>query len=366
MIASRRSFLLVAAFLTACNDPAGLFKDAPQEPAFARGLSPIGGELLPTLGGAFSEARAVNDAGVVVGFSTDNTGTLIAVRWTRAASGSWNITPIAGPDSRAFAINGNGVAVGVRAGNAKLWPATGPEIDLGPGYPGGINSAESVVGYRIDPVFRETAVVWSRPITGWDPSAGNASRDLPFFPGGTGQSQAFAINDAGIIAGAVGVSTATSSYYAVRWDPAAGDQWADPAALAGAESFSSTTGRAINDNAQPDFAGHVRACQQFCSAFGIFWPSGGSPTNLEPFFGGGFGWVEGMNNAQRTVGFRSDPRHGDRAFVWWPGQTSIQQLAGSHGYSNTHAYDINNATPAQAVGYGRKGSGSVAIVWTIP
>ena len=365
MIASRRPFLLVAAFLTACNDPTGVLKDAPQEPAFARGLSPIGGELLPTLGGPFSEARAVNDAGIVVGFSTDNAGVLYAVRWTRAGTASWSISPIAGPDSRAFAISGNGVAVGVRAGNAKLWPATGGEIDLGPGHPGGINSAESIVGYRIDPVFRETAVVWSRPITGWDLAAGNASRDLPLFPGGTRQSQAFAINDAGIIAGSVGVSTATSSYYAVRWDPV-GDQWAEPAALAGAESFSSTTGRAINDNPQPDFAGHVRACQQICSAFGIFWPGGGSPTSLEPFFGGGSGWVEGINNAQRTVGFRFDPRRGNRAFVWSPGQTSVQQLAGPQGYSNTQAYDINNAIPAQAVGYGQKGSSSVAIVWTIP
>ena len=118
--------------------------------------------------------------------------------------------------------------------------------------------------------------------------------------------------------------------------------------------------------AQPDFAGHVRTCQQFCSAFGIFWPSGSSPTSLEPVFGGGSGLVEGVNNAQRTVGFRFDPQHGNRAFVWWPGLTSIQQLGGSRGYSNTQAYDINNLSPAQAVGYGQSANGSRAIVWTIP
>lgn len=362
MIAPHRSLLFVAVLMAGCNDPTGVVNEPPAEPAFAKGGSGNTSVLLPTLGGTFSEARAVNDGGVVVGFSTDNSGTFFAVRWTRTLSGSWSVTSIAGADSRAFAINANGAAVGVRAQRGKLWPAAGGEIDLGPGNPGGINSDETVIGYRTDPVLHETAVVWRKPGTGW--AAENPSQDLPPFSGGaTGRSQAFAINDAGVISGSIGVSTATSSFYAVRWDPV-GDQWGEPTALPGTESFSSTTGRAINDNA--DIAGHVRECQQFCSAVGIFWPIGSSPTNLESFFGSGSGWVEGINNAQRLVGFHTT-RNGRSAFVWWPGRTSLQDLGGPGGYGNTWAHDINNLSPAQAVGngYGPNPSRTRAIVWTI-
>lgn len=367
MIARNLAFPFIAVLITACSDPIAMVKEPSEDAAFAKGgSSGITAVLLPTLGG-FGDARAVNDGGVVVGTSSDNTGASFAVRWTRTTSGSWGVASIAGPGAQAFAVNANGTVVGVRAGRAKLWPAGGgAEIDLGPGSPAGINSAETVVGYRIDPILGETAVVWRRPAAGWNTPGENASQDLPAYSGGTGQSQAFAINEAGIISGVVGVTTATSSYYAVRWDPA-GDQWTAPAALSGAESRRSTTARAINDNLQPDFAGHVTPCATTpCSSVGIFWPEGNSPTNLEPLFAGGSGWVDGLNNAHRGVGFRFDPRHGDRAFVWSPGQTSLQLLPSPGRYSNTIAYDINNANPAQAVGTGRSMRGSSAIVWAIP
>jgi hypothetical protein len=368
MTACSKSLLLVAVLIAACDQPTGVSKSPPEELAFARSGG-VTSALLPSLGGASSVAYAINDVAVAVGSSTDLTGTSYAVRWTPTASG-WTVAAIAGAGSRAVAINVNGAAVGLRDGRGKLWPAGGGEIDLGAGVPSGINSAETVVGVRNpNPLSEasERAVVWRKPISGWNLSTVNASQDLPSLPGGTGEISANAINDAGVIAGVAGVSTATSAYYAVRWDPA-GDGWTDPAALPGTASFSSTTARAITDNPQPDFAGHVRTCQEFCSAFGIFWPNGGSPTNLEPFFGGGSGWVQGLNNAQRAVGFRFDPRHGDRAFVWSPGQTSIQLLRGPSGYSTTQAYDINNRTPAQAVGsgYGPNPSRTRAIVWTIP
>jgi len=321
--------------------------------------------LLPRLGGNSSQARAVNDAGVVVGFSTDNTSAVIfAVRWTATPSGSWSITQIAGPDSYAVAVNENGAAVGVRAGRAKLWPATGGEIDLGPHLPFGINSAETVVGARIPNTganSSQRAVIWRKPTAGWALSSENAPQDLPSFPGGSGETVARAINDAGVIAGWAGVSTPTSIFYAVRWDPV-GDQWAQAAALSGIGSFSSTSGRAINENAE--IAGHVRACLLSCSSVGIFWPTGSSGTSLEPFFGGGSGFVEGVNNAQRAVGVW-DTQSGRFAYLWWPGQTLLKVLSGPSNW-NTGAYDINNQSPAQAVGFGLGTNGSRAIVWTIP
>lgn len=362
MILRSRSLLLVAVLIAACNDSTGVLKSPPEELAFARGGSGITGALLPSLGGASSVAYAVNDAGVAVGYSTDAAGTAYAVRWTPTSSG-WIIAAIAGAGSQALAVNASGVAVGVIAGVAKLWREGADEIDLGPGKPSGINSDETVVGVR-NPGTSERAIVWRKPVAGWNPSAMNPSQDLPPFPGGTGELSAKAINDAGVIAGVAGVSTATSAYYAVRWDPV-GDQWAQPAALPGIESSWATAGRAINDNA--DMGGHVRECLTPCSAVGIFWPSGSFGTSLAPFFGDDAGWVSGMNNAQRVVGTRFDRRQGQRAFVWWPDRTSTQGLGGPGGYSATEAFDINNQSPAKAVGYGYgpNPSKSRAIVWTI-
>lgn len=367
MIPRHHSVLFVAVLIAACNEPTGVLKSPPTDLAFVRGGGGITGALLPTLGGASSVAYAVNDVGVAVGYSSDVTGTLYAVRWTPTSSG-WTIAAIAGAGSQALAVNMNGAAVGLRDGVAKLWPATGGEIDLGPGKPSGINSAETVVGVRNPNPLTESsqrAVAWRKPNTGWDVSIVNASQDLPPFPGGTGETGAKAINDAGVIAGVAGVSTSTSAYYAVRWDPV-GEQWAEPAALPGTESPWATAGRAINDNA--DMGGHVRECLAQCSAVGIFWPNGSVGTSLAPFFGDDAGWVSGMNNDRRVVGSRFDRRLGQRAFVWWPGRTSTQELGGPRGYSATEAFDINNQSPAQAVGYGYGANPGKrrAIIWTIP
>lgn len=324
--------------------------------------------LLPTLGGSASVAYAINDAGVVVGYSTDNTdATPFAVRWTRTSNGTWSVTPIAASDSWALRINVNGTVVGMRAGRVKLWPATGGEIDLGTGEPNGINASETVVGIRRNPSDPEEqhALVWRKPTTGWDPLVTAASQDLPPFPGGTGWTSAKAINDAGVIAGTVGVSTATSTYYAVRWNPS-GDQWAQPIAFPGTGTFDVTAARAINDNPQADIAGGARSCFS-CLSFGMLWASGSSGTSLESSWGGGGpGYIDGINNDRRVVGTRDAATSSEqRAFVWWPGRTSIHVLA-SPGYTYTWAYDINNLNPAQAVGYGLDANGSRAIVWTIP
>ena len=330
--------------------------------------SNVASVLLPTLGGSFSVAYAINDGGVVVGYSTDNSdATPFAVRWTPTSSGSWSITPIAAADSWALRINVNGTAVGMRAGRVKLWPATGGELDLGTGEPNGINGAETVVGIRRNPndPGEQHALVWRKPSTGWDPLATHAPQDLPLFPGGTGWTSAKAINDAGIIAGTVGVSTGTSTYYAVRWDPV-GDLWAQPIALPGTGGFDVTAARAINDKPQADLAGGARKCFS-CLSFGMAWLGGSAGTSLESSWGGGGpGFVDGINNAQRVVGTRDAATSSEQhAFVWWPGRTSVHVLA-HPGYTYTWAYDINNLSPAQAVGYGLDANGTRAIVWTIP
>jgi uncharacterized membrane protein len=76
-----------------------------------------GAILLPRLGsGLFSGATAVNDTGVVAGFSDDATGTTKAARWTVSggfASAATELLPIAGGGySAAFGVDANGDVVG--------------------------------------------------------------------------------------------------------------------------------------------------------------------------------------------------------------------------------------------------------------
>jgi probable HAF family extracellular repeat protein len=88
---------------------------------------------LPTLGGS-SQARAINDNGVIVGQSGG-----LPVRWTRNSDtpGGWNITPISSSGWIALAVNRAGAAVGYGPSAipgqhaAMLWPEAGGEIALG-------------------------------------------------------------------------------------------------------------------------------------------------------------------------------------------------------------------------------------------
>lgn len=322
--------------------------------------------FLPTLGGTWGEASAINDHGVVVGWSADNTDMYgVAVRWTRTSTSAWNVVQIAEPQSRAVAVNANGTAVGVRGDRVKLWPIGGGEIDLGPGEPSGINDAETVIGMVGTSGNPQDlrAVVWRKPSGGWNLLGVNPSQNLPALSGA--RTVARAINNAGVIAGNVSLATGSGSYYAVRWEPL-GDEWSQPIRLSGTDGFYGTAGRAINNAPQADIAGSSLTCEQ-CLGFGAFWPSGGSATSLESVWGGGgVGFVWGISDTRRVVGSRgSNYFEQQRAFVWWPGQASVQEL-GVPGYVYTRAFDINNLTPAQAVGSAENSGGKRAIVWMIP
>lgn len=86
--------------------------------------------------------------------------------------------------------------------------------------------------------------------------------------------------------------------------------------------------------------------------------------NARPFFEAASGAVEGINNDHRGVGF-TETLTGRRGFAWSPGQVSLQVFRGPRGYDDTWAFDINNASPAQAVGYAAGDNRSRAIVWTV-
>ncbi len=162
---------------------------------------------LGTLGLERSEARAINNAGQIVGSSVPVTGGQHAVRWENGT-----ITDL-GP-GEAHDINEAGQIVGYRVTDtgehiAVLWQG-GTVTDLGPGEALGINEVGQIVGYTgYTPGFPHSsaAVIWENGIM----------TELETLGGGW--SLAAEINDAGQIVGYA--SNARSAGRAVRWEDGA-------------------------------------------------------------------------------------------------------------------------------------------------
>jgi probable HAF family extracellular repeat protein len=121
-------------------------------------------------GDSESVAYAINDSGVIVGYSLNrDTGFERAVKWQRDSGGQWQITPLGtlgGNWSIAWDVNNNGVIVGTSQIAAGQYHGfilqNGTMTDLGtPGFPStgsyseawGLNNAGHVVGYAYRPLF---------------------------------------------------------------------------------------------------------------------------------------------------------------------------------------------------------------------
>lgn len=160
---------------------------------------------LGSIGGSFSQAWAINNAGVIVGEAADASNVFRAFRYTDA-DGMVAMETLGGFADAARAVNASGVAAGYASANgtslfhAARWSASGAITDLGTlggmlsaAY--GINSTGDIVGWSLDSANQNRAFLYSN----------GAMVDLnTLLPAGSGWTltHAYAINDAGVIVGA--------------------------------------------------------------------------------------------------------------------------------------------------------------------
>lgn len=160
---------------------------------------------LGTLGGLFSQAWAINNAGVIVGEAADASNFSRAFRYTDA-DGMVAMETLGGFFDAARAVNASGVAAGYASApsssmwRAARWSASGAITDLGTlggmvsaAY--GINDNGDIVGWSTDSANQSRAFLYSNGVM----------VDLnTLLPAGSGWTltHAYAINDAGVIVGA--------------------------------------------------------------------------------------------------------------------------------------------------------------------
>ena len=167
------AILAMCTAATACSDRS----EPPTMPGVAQAtLSQATGAtvtILPNLGGGFTAAADINDAGQVVGWSVDGTATRRAFLWTES-DGMKDLGTLGGTTSEATAINAAGQVVGfsetaARRLHAFLWTPERGMQDLGTLGDAGsiasaINNRGEVVGYtfaQIGETFENHALLWT-------------------------------------------------------------------------------------------------------------------------------------------------------------------------------------------------------------
>jgi uncharacterized membrane protein len=300
---------------------------------------------LGTFGGNQSVARAINEAGVAVGWADTIAGGPRA--FTSPPDGPLrplgSLAPSGdGGRSIGSAINDRGDVAGTRGGKGVVWWHDGTVTELpvpavaDPSVPTAVEPADinddGIVVGSISLLYGEARIPFV-----WLPATGVLTRlDEPLV-GGLGMGQAFAINEADQI---VGQLYRAGGVNAVVWQPDGHGRWApqDLPLLAG-QTYGSA--KAINDRGM--IAGSSLAAD--FSSRAVVWQGPDHVVSEVPTpTGSAYG--NGLNDAGVVVGSMSstgniwDPK--PAAFKWKPGDARATQLLGLGGESSA-ANDINDA-----------------------
>lgn len=261
-----------------------------------------------TLGGGYTLANDLNDAGQVAGSSTLANGSEHAFVWS-AGGGMLDLGVVPGAyNSRVHAINNQGVVTGVSEAaffvHAFRWSATDGIEDLGAFTPGfgfsngtALNDAGLIVG-NSDTADNETQIF------AWTRASGLVNIDTL----DSRYSDAVAVNARGEVAGGRIPAGDTLLYRAYIWTPTGG--MLDLGTAGGVESYS----MALNARGQvPVLVNYADETQRSMS-----WTRAGGMRDIGTL-GGRWARAFELNNKGQIVGY-SDNRAGERrAFVWSAG-----------------------------------------------
>jgi uncharacterized membrane protein len=366
-----RLIALVTCSITACESPTRSVDSGKINPPIAEARPTAAPSITVTALPAAGAARAngINDAGTIVGWASDATGTAAAVKWT-FAGGTWTATALGGGPGSASAINAGGNIVGVANNRAMMWPAVGGSValdcttDVGSDRAFAINSSGIVGGTRYaDAAGVAAAVVW-RP--------GQCRQDLANLPGGT-WAEVDGIDDAGNAIGYAADADIGGSTSAVRWTVATNTSWNRPEKLTGGLYAGATAINAGNINAG-NIAGSacVGGPPPGCSVHAMLWASLGTatPTDLHTL-GGLRSAAYAINSAIEVAGWSQVAHSGATYGFIWSATTGMRALNPLKSDSHSEAYGINNAQTTdgsrQVVGFSSGRSGTQrAVVWRVP
>ncbi len=308
----------------------------PVMPASARASSvPDPSHLLtiPTLGGSANEATAVNDEGIVVGWSWTKAGSVHAFAYDTSTGVLTDLGDLGGGDSSATAINDHGIVAGessTAAGTTRAFRydlATHVMTDLGALLPGasfsearGINDSGVIVG---DADYRPSTSEYPPPdrhAFRWDPAT-SAMTDLGE-PGTNQGSAAQDINDSGVI---VGWSGSDSTY------------WAPPALTPAVVDGPTSSAVAVNA------AGLAVGGWQDIST-GQYQPftfdTATHTLTVVPIPAANDAWAAAIADDGTIVGSTDVRTNGDDLFLVDPGTTALRDL-GRFGTDSMDATGIN-------------------------
>jgi probable HAF family extracellular repeat protein len=294
------------------------------------------GALTPT---DSSAASAVNDTGIVVGFSQATAGTN-AVLWLLGGSifDLGRFTP--GTHAVALGVNIHATVVGFgdSAGGTRpfFWRPGQSQIFSLPllfsgnfGTATGVNDSDIIVGSSdstdiFGSSFGTFAVRWDAGVPGIPGAPTKLNTLLTGF-----NSFANGINDRGVIVG--WSNDATFLQQAVRWSPAGAI-----AALTRLPGSILSEATAINERNEI-----VGVSFDGVASHAVFWRASGAPRDLGTLPGGDFSRANGINRFGDVVGVSTNTAGELRAVVWRRNTFAIHDLGTLPGRTMSQATGIN-------------------------